>query len=118
MRTQRLVEYLLLATVITVLFYSIRYTNRLGRIHEKDRFDNAFTGVITKKIRQRGDIIYYRDLSTKAINEINASEELNSNSTVGDTIIKLKQSNKCIIKSKSKNIIVRCYFDNIYENQE
>lgn len=118
MRTTRVIKYVFIATVITVLFFSIRYTNRLGRIHEKNRFDNGFTGVITKKIRQRGDIIYYRDVLTNDISEIYASEELNINSEVGDTIVKLRESNKCIIKSKSKRIIVRCFFDNIYENQD
>ncbi|SNR73620.1 hypothetical protein [Flavobacterium sp. ov086] len=72
---------------------------------------SSFTGIIIKKYRQKGGVlIFYKDLTTFKSYQINPSDELIENCNVGDTITKLTQTNKCILKNKSKNLKVECYY--------
>ncbi len=75
----------------------------------QDIFKSEYTGLVLEKIQYRGLTIRYKNLKTKKDRDINSTENLFYNSNVGDTIIKIANSNLCIIKNKNKNIKLKCY---------
>jgi len=111
MQTSKIISYALIVIAISLLIFSVRHTNKLSKIYDTNKYNSSFKGIILKKVRRRGNIVFYRNLLTYEEGEIYASSELQDNSVVGDTIIKIAKSNKCILKSKSKQLIVKCYFD-------
>jgi len=99
--------------LIFVLFCIVSryYGNKKYKEDRLEDYKANFMGIIIKKYRQKGgDIIFYKDLKTFEDHEINPSDELTENCNVGDTIIKLPRSNKCVLKNKGKNIKVECHY--------
>lgn len=69
----------------------------------------SFTGKVTKKYTHRGAIIDYINSKTNQKDRVLCTYELYINVNVNDTIIKMPNSNSCIIKNKLKNVKVDCY---------
>jgi hypothetical protein len=95
---------------------SKNFTDKQGKKHDDERFKSEYKGLIIKKYRQRGDIIIYRDLKNNIEGVIYATSELNENSNIGDTIIKLPNSNLCIVKNKTEQFNGTCYFNDFENN--
>ena len=104
------IKNIIIIIIILSLFFAIRQSVIVGKRNDKNKYDASFEGIIVKKIRRRGDIVFFKDFATNKVKEIYATSELNNNSKIGDTIVKLANSNKCIIKSRSKEIIVERYY--------
>lgn len=101
---------ILVFILISSLISTMIYTRILRNKNRREVFTQEFKGVIKKKFRQRGDIIVYQNLKTNKEDEIYSSFELNENAEINDTIIKLPNSNNCIIKNGIKEVQVPCYF--------
>ena len=95
---------------IIFVFVGKHFTDKLKKRDNNELFNSEFRGLIIKKYRQRGDIIIYRNLKNNIEGEIYATSELNKNSNIGDTIIKLPKSNLCIVKNKTELFNGPCYF--------
>ncbi|TPG41672.1 hypothetical protein [Flavobacterium pectinovorum] len=85
------------------------FTDQIGEKNLQDIFRSEYKGLVLKKFRRRGNIILCKNLVTNKSTEIYATRILNKNSSIGDTIIKIANSNLCIIKNKRKNIKMKCY---------
>ena len=99
--------------LIIILFYIV--SSYYGSIkYKKNReidFHSNYKGIIIKKYRQKGGVIlFYKDLTNFNCYQINPSDELIEKCNIGDTIIKLKNSNLCLLINKNKNLKVECYF--------
>jgi len=105
------IKYIIIIIIVLSLFFAVRESIIAGERNDKDKYNTSFKGVVVKKVRRRGDIIFYKNFTSHQIGEIYASGELQDNSIVGDTIVKLENSNRCILKNGRKNISLKCYFN-------
>jgi len=95
---------------IIFVFVSKRYIDKIGEKNLKNLFKSEYKGIVKDKYNYRGLTVVCFGLLGYNDWNINSTEELYKNSTIGDTIIKIANSNLCIIKNKNKSIKVDCYF--------
>lgn len=101
-------KIIILIFIIFVII-SKSFTDKIEEKNLQDIYKSEYKGVVLKKEIYRGFTVTYRNLKTYKERGINATEILYKNSNIGDTIIKMANSNLCIIKNKSKKIKVECY---------
>jgi hypothetical protein len=101
---------IIIITFIIIVSISKFFTDKIGDKNLQDTYKSEYKGIVLKKYEYRGLTLIYKNLKTYEESPINATEILYENSNIGDTIIKIPNSNLCIIKNKCKSIKVECYY--------
>lgn len=113
-------------TPLNILFFIIflsiliikPYTNNLETKKSKKRFKLEKLFVVKKIIKRRGYFLFCEELKNREEFEIYPSNEMLNNINIGDTIHKLPNSNRCIIRNKNKEINVICYPDDMVDSSK
>lgn len=111
-RIKKEIGSLIILAFILFLIIGNHYGNIKQTKYRKEFKKSKFTGIITQKYRQKGAVIFfYRNVETNIETQINPSDAFANSAEINDTIIKLPDSNECIIKNSNKLIKVVCEYE-------
>lgn len=102
-------DIVVFTSIILILLLSNYFTSKKGYLEIQKAYKEEFKGIIISKFHRRGEWIIYKDLVLDNEVKTYITLEFSENAEIGDTIIKLPNSNRGIIKNTGKSIEVKFY---------